>query len=139
MLFDEPARVVAELQRVLVPGGVFAAMLGGGPTATGTDTFHRWLALAAPHLDGPAFGDPRARSEAGWQALFAGWSVTAFERIEHDLSGSFADVWALLGASYQLPARAASEVRAALHAELGDDDVPLRVVTYLAVARAPGA
>jgi SAM-dependent methyltransferase len=31
MLFDDVERVVAELGRVLVPGGVFVALLGGGP------------------------------------------------------------------------------------------------------------
>ena len=177
MLFDDLDLVTAELDRVLAPGGVVAAMLGGGPTAspacepaiqsassrrrggrargsrvvagpvTGIagsssvakpDAFHRFLELAQPHFSARAFGDARARSEAGWRALWPTWEVAPFERIEHDLSGSFVEIWAFLGSSYQLPAAAAEPVRTALHAELGDLDVRLRVVTYLAVARKPG-
>ncbi len=142
MLFDDLDLVTAELDRVLAPGGVVAAMLGGGPTASPIsavkpDAFHRFLELAQPHFSARAFGDARARSEAGWRALWPTWDVAPFERIEHDLSGSFVEIWAFLGSSYQLPAAAAEPVRTALHAELGDLDVRLRVVTYLAVARKP--
>ena len=71
MLFDDLERVVAELHRVVVPGGTFAAVLGGGPTADGpgNDAFHRFLAIAAPR--GPGLGDRRAGTEAGWRELFS--------------------------------------------------------------------
>lgn len=140
MLFDDIERVVAELARVLVPGGVFVALLGGGPTATGDDAFHRFLALLAPHVrDAVRLGDPRARSEAGWTELFAGWTELTFERCELDLGGTFDEVWAFLGASYELTPWAAAGIRADLvtaTAGITDPDgrIPCSVVTWLARA-----
>jgi len=127
MLMDEPERVVAELARVLVPGGAFHAVLGGGPTADGCDAFHRFLALARPR--GPRLGDPRAKSEAGWRELFAGWQLD-FERWEIDLAGPLDVVWAFLASSYQVH----DDVRAQLAAELGER-VPCTVVMWCATAR----
>lgn len=103
MLFEDADQVVAELARVLVPGGRFAAILGGGPTADGDDAFHRFLALARHQVRAPIrFGDPRAKSEAGWRSVFAEWRDVTFERDLIDLSGSFDEVWQFLGASYEL-------------------------------------
>jgi SAM-dependent methyltransferase len=144
MLFDDVERVVAELHRVLVPGGMFAALLGGGPTATGDDAFHRFLAILAPHLrDAVRLGDPRTRSEAGWRDLFAGWSEPTFTRCELDLGGTFEDVWAFVGASYELPSPVAGEVRVQLEeATVGMIDptgrIPCRAVTWLAQLHRPG-
>src|SRR4051812_6629006 len=53
MLFPDPERVVREVARVLVPGGTFVAVLGGGPTADGDDAFHRFLALLGPRTIPP--------------------------------------------------------------------------------------
>ena len=137
MLFDDIEQVVAELRRVVVPGGRFAAVLGGGPTADGDrgdseDAFHRFLAIAA--LRGPGFGDPRARSEHGWRALFG--QPVRFERFELDLSGSFEDVWRFLGASYQLAPGDAPGIRDRLRAAYaGRAVVPCRVVMWLAQVR----
>jgi SAM-dependent methyltransferase len=141
MLFDDLAQVIRELRRVVVPGGVFAAVLGGGPTADdrdGDDAFHRFLsfgsfgALATP--PGGGFGDRRARTEAGWRELFG--TEPAFERFELDLSGRFDDVWRFLGASYQLPADAVPAIRARLAAAYADRElVPCRVVMWLATVR----
>ena len=131
MLFDDVPAVVRELHRVLVPGGRFVALLGGGPTATGDDAFHRFLAALRPHIATPRrFGDPRAKSEAGWRALFAGWSEPRFERWELDLGGTFDEVWTFLGASYELPE--GTPIRDELRAHYGDDHVPCRVVTWCA-------
>lgn len=127
MLFDDAEAVVAELARVLVPHGAFHAVLGGGPTADGDDAFHRFLALGRPR--GIALGDPRARSEAGWRQLFAGWDVT-FERWAIDLSGTLDEVWAFFAASYQ----AHADVRAALAAAYGEARVPCTVVMWCATA-----
>jgi SAM-dependent methyltransferase len=138
MLFDDVERVVAELRRVLAPGGSFVALLGGGPTADGDDAFHQFLALLAPHAaTAPKLGDPRARSEAGWRALFAdGWSAPVFERWELDASGTFDEVWAFLGASYQLPPGAAPAICAQLAARYAADArVPCSIVTWLAWVR----
>jgi SAM-dependent methyltransferase len=134
MLFDDLERVVGELGRVVVPGGVFAAVLGGGPTAAPNDddAFHRFLAIAA--LRGPRLGDPRAASEAGWRALFGG--APRFVRLEVELSAPFADVWRFLGASYQLAAADAPGVRDALAVHYsGRARVPCRVVVWLATVR----
>lgn len=143
MLFDDIEHVVGELARVLVPGGVFLALLGGGPTATGDDAFHRFLTiLGRPERRSPSsqlgrLGDPRARSEAGWQSLFPGWGAITFERWELDLGGSFDAVWAFLGASYEVPTTAANEIRSELEAATaGLTDatgrIPCSVVTWLA-------
>ena len=124
MLFDDITRVVAELHRVLAPGGSFHALLGGGPTADGADAFHAFTELLpASHR----LGDPRAND---WRALFAGWSEPVLERWPLDLTGRFDDVWRFLGASYQL--RDADAVRAALRARFPTDPVPCTVATYYA-------
>jgi len=135
MLFDDAPAVVRELARVLAPGGDFLALLGGGPTASGDDAFHRFLALLPPRA-APRLGDPRAKSEAGWRELFSGWRVAPFERWELDLSGTFDEVWSFLGTSYEIAPDRAPEVQRALReatAEWGDR-VPCTVVAYLAQA-----
>ncbi|MDB4963875.1 MAG: ubiquinone biosynthesis protein UbiE [Myxococcales bacterium] len=140
MLFDEVDRVVAELARVLVPGGAWIALLGGGPTATGDDAFHRFLAILAEHARAPLrLGEPRARTERGWQELFAGWREVSFERLEIDLGGSFDEVWAFLGASYEVPAPSADAIRDQLRAATAGitdatGSIPCQVVTWLARA-----
>lgn len=147
MLMEDAPAVASELQRVLAPGGWFAALLGGGPVAAPAepagpsgDAFHRFLAIAGPRFRGPRLGDPRVRGEAGFRALFAGWDDIGFERWEIDLRGSLDEVWAFLGASYQLPREDADAVRAELAAavaELADAEgrVPCRIVTWLGTAR----
>ncbi len=135
MLFAEPERVVAELARVLVPGGEFVAVLGGGPVAGGeSDAFHRFLSILdrAPRA-APRLGDARTRSEAGWRELFAGWRVAPFERWEVDLGGSFDDVWSFLSVSYELASDAENAVRVALHEAVGEQ-AACRVVFFLARA-----
>jgi len=130
MLFDDVPRVVAELHRVLAPGGAFHALLGGGPIADGDDAFHAFARLM-PRT--PGLGDPRASRPAGWRVLFdrsRGWSEPAFERWAIDLTGSFDEVWAFLGASYQL--RDAERVRAELRALYPVDPVPCTVACYYA-------
>ena len=135
MLFDDLPAVVRELERVLVPGGAFLALLGGGPKAEGDDAFHRFLDLLGPR-SAPRFGDPRAKSEVGWREVMPRWTVAPFERWELDVSGSFDQVWALLGASYEVHPERASALREALRAatlEWGDA-VPCTAVGYLGQA-----
>jgi len=134
MLFDELEQVVAELGRVLVPGGRFIAVLGGGPTAHGSDAFHRFLAIAGPQLRGLGPGDPRARTEAGWRALFATWSDVTFERHELDLSGSFDEVWEFLGASYELEHVDRDAIRDELRDQAPQGRVMCRAVIWIATA-----
>jgi SAM-dependent methyltransferase len=127
VLFDDGAHVVAEIQRVLAPGGSFIAVVGGGPTATGDDAFHRFLDLAKPM--GPRLGDPRASSETGWRTLFAGWQVD-FERWEVDLSGPFDEVYAFLSSGYQSHRDVRSELRTAY-----GETAPCRAVLWCATVR----
>ena len=112
MLFADAAAVARELARVLRPGAPFVATLGGGPTAHGNDAFHRFLALA--QFRAPRQGDPRAKTEAGWRALF-GQPVT-FERHELDAGGTADEVWDFLAAvaAYELATVDAAPIRAAL-------------------------
>jgi SAM-dependent methyltransferase len=134
MLFDDLAAVVAELARVLEPGAPLLAVLGGGPTADGRDAFH---ALCELLPRGRTLGDARASSEGGWQALFdrVSWTEPDFERWTIDLSGSFDEVWDLLGASYQLADLAVAKQRAArerVRAQFPGARVPCTVALYLA-------
>jgi SAM-dependent methyltransferase len=142
MLMEDAPAVVAELGRVLAPGGWFFAVLGGGPVADAderSDGLHRFLAIARPRLGSPGLGDPRARSEAGWRGLFAGWTEVGFERWEVDLGGSLDEVWGFLGSTYNLSREDVEAVRpsvAAGLAELAEDGrVPCRLVTWLGTAR----
>jgi len=130
MLFDELDSVVAELDRVLEPGAPFLALLGGGPTAEGNDAFH---ALAEHVRGGRGYGDRRARSEDGWRELFGdAWRDITFERWELDLGGTFDEVWAFLGASYQLADGTVDAARAALRERFSGHHVPCAVATYFA-------
>jgi SAM-dependent methyltransferase len=135
MLFDDLPAVVRELERVLVPGGHFIALLGGGPTAEGDDAFHRFLKILGPRTS-PRFGDPRAKSEAGWGELMPRWTVHPFERWTLDLSGSFDQVWQFLGASYEVTRDREAVVRQQLRAACSDygDHIPCTAVAYLARA-----
>jgi SAM-dependent methyltransferase len=137
MLFDAVDDVVAELFRVLQPGAQFVAVLGGGPTASDGDAFHRFLEIAADDMEPVALGDPRAKSEAGWRSLFQGWDDVTFDREELDLGGTFDEVWQFLGASYQLSPDAAPRIQDKLRAEYADSRVECKVVTFVASARRP--
>ncbi|CAN5463346.1 class I SAM-dependent methyltransferase [soil metagenome] len=137
MLFDELPRVVAELERVLVPGGEFVAVLGGGPTAEGDDAFHRFLAiLDRSPSHAPRLGDRRARSEQGWRELMPGWQLEPFERWQLDLGGTFDEVWEFLGSSYEVCPDHAEAIRGELRASSGEH-VACNAVVYLASATAP--
>jgi SAM-dependent methyltransferase len=122
-LFDEIERVVGELHRVLAAGGTFAAMLGGGPTAVGRDALHELLELARDAVAAaPRFGDRRAKSEAGWRALFRAedWHAPRFERCEL----SVREARSYLEASYVDLAGHAEHMRA-----------PCRIVAWLALVQ----
>ncbi len=120
--------VVAEVARVLRPGGVMIAAIGGGPAGTGDgadahafDVFVRALAPAVAAAGGaPRLGDPRLRSAAGLRAALAplGGEVTW---TDHSivLDGALDEVWSTLASAYELAvldARAVAAVRAAFDA-----------------------
>ena len=109
---------VAELARVLAPGGRFVALVGGGPK--GDDAFAGLLELARPYAAAapptPRLGDRRARTDAGLAALLApatGFAPPRVDDLAIDLSGTPAEVWASLAPSYEL-ATVTADARAAL-------------------------
>jgi len=107
MLMDDIGQVVAEVARVLRPGGVFAAVVGGGPKVG--DSFELFLDLLTPivrrqGIRVPRMGDPRCRSEAGLRSLLApsaGFATLQIEDFAVDLSGSFPQVWRSLSTVYE--------------------------------------
>jgi SAM-dependent methyltransferase len=135
MLFQQLELVVAELARVLRPGAPFIALVGGGPTADGHDAFHRFAELMSKtKAAGPVGTDARAKSEAGWHELFAGWRDITFERWPLDLGGSFDEVWTFLSSSYGLRDDGARWMRDRLRTEFSGQHVPCTVVTFCATA-----
>lgn len=119
-LMPELERIVAELARVLAPGGRFVTVVGGGPK--GDDAFAGLLDLARPVAAAapptPRLGDRRARSDDGLAALFApatGFTAPRIEELTIDLSGTAAAVWDALSPSYEL-AHVDDHARAALRA-----------------------
>ncbi len=151
-LMEPVERVVAELARVLAPTARFAAIVGGGPIATGTgepNSFDHFLTLLGPALgsiERCRFGDPRAGRPDGWRALFAphGFHLDAWSRHVIDLSGPLDDVWLTLSTTYDaalLPApdlaALASTFTAWCRARFSPSFVPLHLVVYLAIATRP--
>lgn len=75
MLMDSIEDVIAEIHRVLKPGGTFSAVVGcKGPKTGANDTFIRLLDEAL-NAEGLTFlsrlGDPRVRKDEGIRALFS--------------------------------------------------------------------
>jgi SAM-dependent methyltransferase len=142
-LMDEVDAIAAEVARVLVPGGRLLAVVGGGPAADADDAFTRWLQLIAgastDRPRAPRLGDPRARSEAGWRAMFApyGGRELGFERWAVDLGGAFDDVWTTLSTIYEADGLALDPLRAAFvaaTASLGPRP-PCTMIVWLASVR----
>lgn len=117
-LMSEVEAVVAEIARVLQPGGTFAAIVGGGPR--GEDAFARFLdLLRETYLRSPAraprLGDIRARREDGLQALFGGHGFLPGIEISDfalHLDGTRDEVWEHLAAIYEIFVVPPDEVRA---------------------------
>ncbi|HWO61705.1 MAG TPA: class I SAM-dependent methyltransferase [Umezawaea sp.] len=101
MLMVDPEHVVAEVARVLAPGGMFATAVGGGVVeGQALDLF---LALAKPRFRAaaeagrviPRLGDRRTRTRDGLDGLLgpAGFSPVTWESIVIDQSGTPEEVW----------------------------------------------
>ncbi|MBP9204291.1 MAG: class I SAM-dependent methyltransferase [Kofleriaceae bacterium] len=140
MLMPEPDRVLAEVARVLRPGGVLAQVLGGGPPDDPSDGFSRVLALVRPHLSvgTPRLGDPRWRRQAELAALAdgAGLRLVRFDRLALDLSGPAADVWRWLATAYgvaELEPALWAELGARFAAEVGPGRVKATMISFIAV------
>ncbi|KAB2910328.1 MAG: class I SAM-dependent methyltransferase [Kofleriaceae bacterium] len=112
-LMAEIDAVVAELGRVIAPGGHFIAVVGGGPR--GEDAFAGFLELARPFVRGvPRLGEIRARSDRGLAELFAaGWTELTIDDLPCDLSGTPDEVWESMATVYDL-ARTSAHERAEL-------------------------
>jgi SAM-dependent methyltransferase len=101
MLMDDVEEVVREIARVLKPGGVFAAIVGGDLPPEGA--YADFLAILREALAGREqpllpLGDPRTQSAEGLSALFAG-PVEVDEVILH-LDGPAPQVQQLLSSTY---------------------------------------
>jgi SAM-dependent methyltransferase len=112
-LMTDIEAVVAELARVIAPGGRFVTVVGGGPR--GDDAFAGFLELARPWMTRiPRLGDLRARSDAGLHALFAdGWTSLTIDDLPVDLSGTPDDVFETLASAYELDGADRQSLRAA--------------------------
>lgn len=108
MLMSDVERVVAELARVLEPGGLFATVVGGGPKAG--DAFELFLAEFQPLYAEcedkiGRIGDRRTTTDAGLAELFC--ARTGFAEPDIDdyyvhLEGSPEQVWVTLSSMYQV-------------------------------------
>ena len=103
MLMDEVEGVIAELRRVLRPGGTFGAVLGGGLRAGDAFALYMDLWRAEHRVDGvdmPALGDERTWSPGGLSELFSGWEDLAIQEQLLEFGGSLDEVWERLSLSY---------------------------------------
>lgn len=108
MLMSPIEAVLAELCRVLEPGGSVTAIVGGGPRAG--DAFEIFLEELQPLYSAarpiPSLGDRRTRRDEGILELFSPSSGFAgrptIDDFYLDLSGDFDMVWESLSTLYNL-------------------------------------
>lgn len=124
MLMSDIEMVVSELARVLVPGGVFSTIMGGGPRVG--DGFEVMVNLAGELMRSwprraPRLGDGRMYRPAGMAELFTrerGFELYEDRHFSLHLDGPFELVWELMTMMYELELAAADEL-AALRARAG--------------------
>lgn len=127
MLMRDVDQVLAELARVLRPGGLLACALGGG--AVGGEAYALFLRLLRSRLDNapaehliPRLGDRRTRERESFEQLLrtAGFEPLRWESARIDLSGPLEQVWATVSGIYDLgplPARDVASLRRAFLTE----------------------
>jgi SAM-dependent methyltransferase len=140
MLMAEIDQVVAEVARVLAPGGVLACVVGGGVVAG--EAYARFRELAQQALDDlpasqhvPALGDPRTRTRAGLDEILApaGFAPVDWEEVLIDLSGPVEEVWAGVTGLYTfdpLDAAVMDRLRDAFFAETRETTAPEGTVPF---------
>ncbi|MFI0978572.1 class I SAM-dependent methyltransferase [Streptomyces sp. NPDC021093] len=150
MLMGEVEQVVAEVARVLSPGGTLACVLGGG--AVGGEAFELFLGLLGPVIDEapaaqriPVLGDRRSRSRDGLDSLLgpAGFAPVGWETVPIDLSGPAEQVWAAVSGLYDvgpLDAPTVASLREAFltgvrDLAMPDGRVPCGLKVHVATAR----
>ncbi|MEU6548791.1 methyltransferase domain-containing protein [Streptomyces sp. NPDC046915] len=150
MLMGEIEQVVAEVARVLSPGGVLACVVGGG--AVGGEAYDRFLGLLRNTIEEvpasrriPALGDRRTRTRDGLDEVLApaGFAAVDWETVPIDLSGPVEQVWAAVSGLYDLgplDGSAVERLRAAFFAEVRDmktpeGTVPCAFKIHIATAR----
>ncbi|MFH8474515.1 class I SAM-dependent methyltransferase [Streptomyces sp. NPDC018000] len=150
MLMGEIEQVVAEVARVLSPGGVLACVLGGG--AFGGEAYDRFLGLLRETIEEvsvsqriPALGDRRTRSREGLDEVLvpAGFAAVDWETVPIDLSGPVEQVWAAVSGLYDLgplDGAAVGRLRDAFFAEVRDmttseGTIPCAFKVHIATAR----
>ncbi|MEU2184718.1 class I SAM-dependent methyltransferase [Streptomyces thermolilacinus] len=129
MLMGDVELVIAEVARVLVPGGTFACVVGGGAVAGGGDAYERFLPLLRDAVEAlpaerrvPKLGDARTRTREGLGALLrdAGFGAVGWETVPLRLDGTADEVWATVSGLYDLaplPGPDAAALREAFLAE----------------------
>ncbi|WP_405778426.1 class I SAM-dependent methyltransferase [Streptomyces sp. NBC_00859] len=150
MLMGEVEQVIAEIARVLSPGGTLACVIGGG--AVGGEAYELFVGLlrsavmaapAAQHI--PALGDRRVRSRDGFDSIVgpAGFAPVEWETVPIDLSGPVEQVWASVSGVYDVgpldPPTVASLREAfftgAQELAMPDGRVPCGMKVHVATAR----
>ncbi|GGW66541.1 hypothetical protein GCM10010503_49740 [Streptomyces lucensis JCM 4490] len=110
MLMADVERVIAELARVLAPGGLLACVIGAGGGGTGYELLGELLppALARTPADRrmPALGDRRTRDPESLGELLttAGFHEPERETVTLDLTAPPEQVWAALSGLYDFAA-----------------------------------
>jgi SAM-dependent methyltransferase len=149
MLMNDVDQVVAELSRVLEPGGVFAAVLPAKPL--GGDVLEVFIALARPilievHKRLPELGNGRITTLEGFTQVMCdgGFVAPTWQEITLDLSGAPDDVWSFLTSTYDtadVPREKLDELRARfdetvtpLRAQNGDLPCRNRLIVATALA-----
>lgn len=109
MLMGEVEQVVAEVARVLRPGGTLACVIGGG--AVGGEAYELFMGLLRSAIRTapagqriPALGDRRTRSREGLDSVLApaGFTPVDWETVPIDLSGLVEPVWDALSGVYDV-------------------------------------
>lgn len=118
MLMRPVEQAIAEVHRILRPGGLFCAVVSGGLSSEPHANAWTMLIqrLRVESFDGPAIGERRALSEEGLQGLLHGFSSVQLERFHVDLSGSPDEISALFYETYDAARMAPERAKQFEHA-----------------------